>query len=463
MDTWQSARLIPVTGISKGAEAEQRATSALLAVLKVVRPLSKSLLGPLGASKADRANVEGFIEVGFKAVNGKMARPDGLIRVSYGKTDPWVALVEVKTGKDTLGADQINRYFEVASAQRFDAVITISNEIAPAPGNHPTAGLKVRSNSRVKVHHFSWSMILAEAVQEKRHRGVTDPEQAWILGELIRYLEHHASGALSFDDMGPHWVEIRDAARDGSLHRRNEGVVAIAQAWDQLVRFLALRLGSDIGDDVRQILSRKEQSDPKLRNKAVVDELCEKGVLTGTLRVPNTAGDIDVIVDLKARQIAVGSQIDAPTDRGGKARVTWLTRQLGEASEHIVVEAYAKNKRTGDYAYLSVIRDDPKVLLGEPVKEPVKFRIVNRTEMGMARSSGRKPGFVQSVLDAVEHYYTTILQNVEPFQPKAPQLEKPTATYLQSSDSPSSLSPERATEIAVTPSTKPPSPWHLPS
>lgn len=463
MDTWQAARLIPVTGIAKGAEAEQRATSALLAVLRVVRPYSRSLLGPLGASKAERASVEAFIEVTFKGRNGRPVRPDGLLRVSYGRSVPWVALVEVKTGKDTLGADQVNSYFDVASDQKFDAVITISNEIAPAPGVHPTAGLKVRSNSRVKVHHFSWSMILAEAVQEKQHRGVSDPEQAWILGELIRYLEHGSSGALDFDDMGANWNAVRDGAHVGTLKRKSDEVVEVAQIWDQLVRFLALKLGSDIGDDVQQVLPRKELNDPKLRNKRVVEELCDNSLLSGTLRVPNTAGDIDIVVDLKARQVVVGSEISAPTDRGGKARVTWLTRQLKEAPSQLVVEAYAKNRRSGEYAYLEEIRDEPKLLLGDAGREPANFRLVSRTTMGMKRSSTRKPGFVQSVLNAVENHYRTVLQDITAFQPKAPQIAKPTAPFLDVRSEPAVLTSDQAVEVVVTPTGQPATPWSWPT
>lgn len=462
MEHWQPARLIPVTGISKGAEAEQRATSALLAVLRVVRPYSRALLGPLGASKADRANVESFIEVTFKTKDGKSVRPDGLLRVSFGQAAPWVALVEVKTGKDTLSAEQINSYFEVASAERFDAVITISNEIAPGPGSHPTPGLKVRANSRVKVHHFSWSMVLAEAVQEKVHRGVSDPEQAWILAELIRYLEHESSGALDFDDMGMHWTSVRDGAREGTLSRRSDEVIEVAQLWDQLVRFLALKLGSDIGDDVRAVIPRKQATDPKLRNKLVVDQLCETGLLAGTLRVPNAAGDIDLVVDLKSRQVVVGSEISAPDDRGAKARVTWMTRQLRDAPDKTVVEAYAKNQRTGEYAYLGAVRDEPKALLGDQSRDPVKFRVVARSEMGMGRASGRKPGFVQSILNAVEHYYTTVLQNVTAYQPKAPQITKP-APYLDLSEKPAALPDERAAEIVVMPASQPATPWHWPT
>src|SRR3546814_7334165 len=88
---------------------------------------------------------------------GKNAsRPDGLVQVSFGKST-WTALVEVKTGTATLDAEQINGYWDIAREQNFDAVVTISNEIAPSKEAHPTDGLKVRANSRVKVHHYSWT------------------------------------------------------------------------------------------------------------------------------------------------------------------------------------------------------------------------------------------------------------------------------------------------------------------
>lgn len=457
---WQQARLIPVSGISKGAEAEQRATSALLAVLQVVRPFSKSILSPLGASRADRAHVESFIEVSFKDKAGKVARPDGLIRVTFGKADPWIALVEVKTGKDHLDSDQLNRYFDIAGKNGFDAVITVSNEIAPSPGAHPCEGLKVRSNSKVQVHHFSWTMILAEAVQEKQHRGVSDPEQAWILGELIRYLEHDSSGAMDFDDMGPSWAAVRDGAREGTLSKRGDEVQDIAQQWAQLLRFAALKLGSDVGDDVQEVIPRSLASDPKARAKELVDRLCDTGTMVGTLRAPNTAGDIDIVVDLKARQIVIGSQIEAPDDRGGRARVSWLTRQLRDADPQIVVEAYGKNARNPEIEYLGSASEDATLLLGDNKKDPVKFRLVNRTEMGMNRKTGRKPGFVDSVINAIEYYYSHVLQELTPFQRKATKIEKPapSAPYLALPDGPQQIDLTREEEIEVVPIAAAPSP-----
>ena len=73
--TLTKARLIPVSGIGSAQEAEQRATSALLAVLSVVRDLSLELLSTLGASRAQRAVVETFIQVHMDKTK---IRPDGL-------------------------------------------------------------------------------------------------------------------------------------------------------------------------------------------------------------------------------------------------------------------------------------------------------------------------------------------------------------------------------------------------
>jgi len=423
MTSWKRARIIPVQGIAKASEAEQRATSATLAVLSIVRPFSKTVLSPYGASRADRALVETFVEVTFKSSTGGTVRPDGLIRVSYGKQEPWTALVEVKTGTSALDADQVNAYWDVARAEGFDAVLTISNEIAPSPGVHPTDGLKQRVNSKVKIHHLSWTRLLTAAVIEKSHRGVDDPEQDWILGELIRYLEHDASGAMGFDDMGASWSDVHRGARNGTLNARSDDVLEIAQRWDQLLGFVSLRLGADIGEDVTEVLPRAQQQDQRLRTKAFVDSLCDDGVLEGTLRVPNTIGDLDVEVDLKARQIAVSVSFDAPADKSAKARISWLLRQLRDAPDLLVVDAYPKNSRDGEAASLHVAKEDPSLLIDESGRPPHRFRVTARSEMAQSRRRrGQRPGFVESVRDAIASFYGDVLQDLTAYQEKAPKL-----------------------------------------
>lgn len=415
------ARLIPVHGIGSAKEAEQRAASALLAVLSIVRDLSMELFGPLGASRARKATVDAYTEVEY-TLNGSKWRPDGLVVVTYGNSS-WSTLVEIKTGNERLNADQINAYWDIARAEGIPHVLTISNEIAPNAHTHPTEGLKVRSNSKVEVSHLSWTALLSTALTLKQHTGVDDPEQAYLLAELIRYLEHPASGALSFDDMGPNWVSVRDTVRDVGATPKTGGVDDICSRWDQLLRYGALKLGANLGRDVSVVLSRAHNQ-PDTRLAFLIDSLTRDGLLSGALRVPDTAGDIEILADLRARQLVVSMEIGAPQDKGHRGRSGWLLRQLADAPDQTVLEAYPKNARTPHTAPLEAVREDRDRLAPDD-KPPHKFRVSLRAEMGLNRRDGGKgAGFVESVLGLIKTFYEQIVQNIAPWQPPAPKAKK---------------------------------------
>lgn len=423
MAEWQRARLIPVTGIGSEREAETRATSALLAVIEAVRDLSVGLFAPLGASRAQKADVRCFTEVPFKIGNSKKAsRPDGLVQVTYGKST-WTALIEVKTGTAVLEAEQVNAYWDVARDQQFDAVITISNEIAPSPSAHPTEGLKVRSNSRVQVHHYSWAALLTMCEVIQDHRGVDDPDQAWILGELIRYIRHPSSGASALEDMGGEWVAVRDGARDRTLRRSDASIKETAVRWDQLLRFAALRLEAGIGATVTQFLPTAQREAAK-RTQYLTERLVADGQLDGVLRVPKTAGDLEVSADLRSRRISAAVSVAAPDDRGGKARCTWLANQLrSDVDDKLIIEAYPKNARTPTTVSLSQLREDKDSLLGEDRRDPVRFRLILTREMGVARKTGRtSQGFIDSVLGLITDFYEGLVQDLVVWSPKAPRV-----------------------------------------
>jgi hypothetical protein len=415
------ARLIPISGIGSVQEAEQRATSALLAVLSAVRDLSRDLLAPLGASKAQKATVDTYIEV---TTPGKRVRPDGLIEVSYGHKR-WSAFVEVKTGANDLDADQINAYLDLAKEYSIDHLLTISNEIAMREGVHPTVGVKIRANSKVGVSHLSWSEIVSAALRIKRHRGVADTEQAWLLDELIRYLQHPSSGALDFSDMGQHWVGVREAAREETLTKRTLGIEDVANRWDQLLRFAALQLSAEIGHDVGIVIPRGI-TDQKQRTAYLVESLLHSGRLTGGLRIPNTAGDLMVEANLRTRRLTAALDVEAPQDMGARGRVSWLVKQLGEAPPSLIIEVYAARQRTPTSATLAQTSEDRLAPLDEANREPTRFRLVQRADMGMGRGAARKsPGFITTVLDLVQSFYGSVVQDVTPWQPPAPKLPKP--------------------------------------
>ena len=139
----------------------------------------------------------------------------------------WTALVEVKTGDGQLHRDQLDAYLRLAKRRKFDAVLTISNEVSTDPGIHPV-WVPANLTTSVALIHLSWSEVMHEIRMLVAHHPFTDPLSLWILAELLKYLEHPRSGAMAFHDMGAAWVPAREAVVAGTLgavDRKTEPVV----------------------------------------------------------------------------------------------------------------------------------------------------------------------------------------------------------------------------------------------
>lgn len=418
---WQAARLIPTSGISGQDEAERRATSALLAVMGSVREFGQALVKPLGAPAGPIAT---YIEVPF-TLGEQRCIPDGLIQTARG-AKTWTALVEVKTGAATLERAQVESYLDVAREQGFDVVLTISNQIAPAPGVHPVT-VDRRKLRTVALHHLSWAEVVTAAVRQRVHRGVSDPDQAWILGELIRYLEHPKSGALDFSDMGTEWVTVREAVAAGTLRGTDKGLAEVVSRWEQLLRFAALRLGRELGAEVQVQLSRREQADPSLRARDQATSLATHGTLTGTLKIPDAVAPLEVVADLRSGKVTVSVDVAAPREGRPTTRVNWLVRQLKDAPAGLRIEAFAGNVRTSTSELLGTVREDPAKLIADPNRELRVLRVAATSALGTKRGTGRG-AFIDSVLAAIDGFYSTVVQQVRPWATRAPQLPKGSAT-----------------------------------
>lgn len=416
-DGWQQARLIPVSGISGADEQERRGASALLAVLSSVREFGRAITGLLGAPGG---TVETFIEVPFD-LGGREVRPDGLIRVSRGK-QTWTALVEVKTGRNDLHAPQLEDYLDVARDQGFDVLLTISNQLVTVPGQHPTAVDK-KKLKKVSLKHLSWSQLHTEAVIERVNRSVADPDQAWILAELIRYLEHPRSGAVDFDDMGTSWVAVRNNSANRTLRANDTAAGEVVGRFGQLVAFAGMRLSRTLGVDVRSALTRAEMKDIGVYTQAGVTRLVDAGILHGALRVPNAAAPIDVTADLRSGLITCSITIDAPAQGRNTTRVNWLTRQLVKAPDALLLVAWAAFARTSGPAHpITAVRAAPDVLIEDPKKDLRTFTVSLSTAAGTKRGQGRG-SFVGSVLALVDSFYENVVQHIKPWSPPAPSVK----------------------------------------
>jgi hypothetical protein len=413
---WNPARLIPTVGIRGQEEQEKRATSTLLAVMRAVPEFGHALVKELGAPKG---KISTFAEVRFKDADGMVSIPDGAIVVERGKTR-WCCLVEVKTGAADLTSEQVSRYLDLARENDLHAVLTVSNQITPSVSHSPVAvdGRKLR---RVSLSHFSWWRVITEAVVQHRFRGISDPDQAWILGELIAYLDHEASGASGFTDMGTEWVKVRDGARAGTLRVADKEVRSVAERWDQFGQYLALGLSQDLGRDVTMARPRRQTYEQRV--DALVRSLADAGVMDTSVRVPDTVAPLAITADLRTRQVHTSVTIDAPKEGRPGARINWLLRQLKDAPDSLRIEARFAGARETSSVLLAEAREYPQRLLSatDPKRAPRAFMLTLSRPLGTKRGKA-KGSFIHDTRVQAFEFYRELVQNLKAWQAKPPKL-----------------------------------------
>jgi hypothetical protein len=420
-DSWRTARLIPTTGIGGQDEQEQRATSTLLAVMKAVPQFGRALMADVGAPAG---RISTFTEIRFPDGDAKPSIPDGAVVVEWGKKR-WTCLVEVKTGGAPLRSDQVARYVDLARANGFDAVLTISNQITASPSELPIA-MDARRLKKVKLRHLSWWHVMTQARVQFKHRGVSDPDQAWILGELIAYLDHEKAGAGWFDDMGEKWVAVREGARSATLRFADPGLRDVARRWEQFVQYLALGLTQDLGRAVEAVWAK---GDAGQRLELAARRLVDEGKLTGALRVPGAVGPLELEADLKTRLFTSGVELQAPREGKAKTRINWLVRQLKDAPDAARIHARYPNARDAVVLSLKEAREKPERLLlpTDKRRDPKAFRVTISKELGAKR--GRGPGsFVLESRNQTSAFYRDVIQLLRPWAAPAPRLPEAAAS-----------------------------------
>ncbi|MFB7382162.1 TerD family protein, partial [Kitasatospora purpeofusca] len=157
-DAWNTARLFPATALNRDREREVRATSVLLSVMAQVPEFGRRLTAAFGAPAG---RMETFAEVSLP--HGETPkRPDGVIRVERaGRL--WTALVESKTNGNPLKAEQVQDYMDIAARRGYEAVITLSNDVAL--DGSPLVPVKIdgRRKHKVLLAHLSSAEVAYQA------------------------------------------------------------------------------------------------------------------------------------------------------------------------------------------------------------------------------------------------------------------------------------------------------------
>ena len=419
----ERARLIPV--VSEKSK-EKRAVSCTLASLMSVNEFARDLLISIGLKLGKTSKIDCFTEVVFhnKDKATVPVRPDGLIVITKGKRQ-WMALLETKTDNKNLSSDQIEAYLDLAKEQGIDAVITLSNQFSETPKHHPVSIAKTKLRT-VKLYHWSWTFLLTEASMWVKHRGVSDPDQSYILTELVRYLQHDKSGVTSFDKMQKSWKDLCDAIYSNiALKKTSPEVRETVMSWHEFLRDRSLKLMLEIGENVTVFLKRSHRKNIGEWLNDDAGLLVSRKKLTAEFNVFNAAGRIKLTVDMKLRLATASMRLDAPKDRPtAKGRIAWIVNQLKKSQGNSIEIRAIRQGRTSDtIASLKSIRaEGSSALISDYAKlKPTAFEIL--LSRNLARSFRGRKTFIREMSPILTDFYSQAGQYLRKWVPPPPKIE----------------------------------------
>lgn len=180
---------------------------------------------------------------------------------------------------------------------------------------------------------------------------------------------------------------------------------------DQLLRRFGPTILVVLGDITRLASRPGALARPDLGCRRCVVE----GALSGSVKVPDAVGPLEVRAELGARQVRTSVSIDAPKVGRPLTRVNWLLRQLKDAPGELRIDtAFVGARETSS----------------EPRLTPLASRSQTRARaftLTLNRAMGLKRGKAQGSFVAETHrqafdFYRGLVQDLRPWHASAPKL-----------------------------------------
>ena len=416
------ARLIPTYKVGD----EITLTSIFLATLKLVKEFRYNFFGETKITKAGKPYF--YTEVSFEDVS-QDSRIDGLIIVVVSGIIKEAVFLEMKNKNNELDKNQLEKYIDVARKLKVGKMVTVSNQFVIDSSQSP---IDIRVPKSISLHHFSWTYIktISRLLLDEKHKfsDIDDEDQMHIMKEVLFYLESKASGVTGYHQMNKGWVNLVESINSQiRLKLSDEFVKDAVLSWQEQERNMSLMLSRELGLLVKSSIASNKQK-LKERTKNDIKNLVTKHKLNSALSIKGTVSNIKISVDFNTRTVCLSNKVTPPLDKGVKARIGWIIRQLETFQKH---QPELFSQIENDIWILGNVKfssNDVQVKYSNIVnlydyvdKDIFDFEIMFIKDFGKGLSNSKK--FITNMQTNLISYYQCVVQHLKEWKAPPPKLE----------------------------------------
>lgn len=410
----QQARLIPTLKTGD----EMALTSIFLSTVKLVKEYRDEIFKSIKLSRAGKAFY--YTEASFPEI--KQRKIDGLIIIVIKGIITEAVFFEMKNKKNGIEKQQIEDYLAISKKLKVNTLVTISNEFVADSSHSP---IKIKPPRNIKLYHFSWTYLITKGrlLLFKNDLKVEDDDQVEIMSEALHYLESSVSGISGYIQMKDGWKLLAESIRSQKTLKQTDEIIEEAVlSWYEEEKDMALLLSRKLGVLVKA--STKPKDSVKKDIKKIINDNC----IMGELIIKNSVSNIRIIPEFERRLVSMSIKLTPPLDKGNKARITWIAKQIEKCKKHnnelfnriqkdIIIEADIKYANTN--IKVNLLELDSLIELTK-TKDIQGFRITLDRGFGVGFSSVKK--FIVLIEKMVLEYYEGIVQHVSTWNRPTPKI-----------------------------------------
>lgn len=410
----QQAKLIPTLKTGD----EMALTSIFLSTVRLVKEYRDGIFKSIKLSRAGKAYY--YTETCFPDISS--SRIDGLIIVVTKGVIADAVFFEMKNKNNGIDQKQVEDYLSISKSLKVNKLVTVSNEFV-ADSTHSPVKAKVPKN--ISLYHFSWTYLITKGrlLLFKNDLRIQDDDQVEIMSEALHYFESSVSGISGFIQMKAGWKELAESIREQKALKQSDNFIEEAVlSWYEEEKDMALLLSRKLGVLVKS--SSKNKDSVKNDIKKVIKDNC----INGELIIKNAASDIKLMAEFERRIVSMSVKLTPPLDRGNKAKITWIGKQLENCKKKNDTLFPKLEKELIIEADIKYAKDNIKVKLSEldklieltKDKEIQGFNITLNRGFGLGFASVKK--FIVLIDNMVLEYYEGIVQYASTWTRPTPKI-----------------------------------------